>query len=107
MSESVELPEPNEVTRANKTQVVVGGHYYSSGVDLDAEIAWHKQRISDLLQVRVFLADELDELIDRARAHAHGESPAVSAHGAKFASMPPEAQKYYRALVRFIQDESK
>lgn len=106
MAESVELPEPSGVVVRYGRLLQLGENTYNPFY-IENEIKRCLQYVSDGLAIRRFLADELDELIDRARAHAHGESLTVSAHGAKMAGMSPDAQKYWRSLVRFIQDESK
>lgn len=104
MTESVELPEPSGPVARYGDQIRVGTRKIGPA-SLDKDIKHCLQYLSDCLAAQRFLAVELDQLIDRARAHAHAESPV--AHGAKIENMTPEAQKYWRSLVRFIQDESK
>ncbi|SHW53698.1 hypothetical protein [Mycobacteroides abscessus] len=104
MAESVELPEPSGVVVRNGDRLQVGDHTYNPYY-IEDEIKRCLEYVSDGLAMKRFLADELDELIDRARAHAHSLFPI--AHGRNIADMNPNAQGYYRAMVRFIQDESK
>lgn len=104
MTASVELPEPSGTVARYSGQIKVGTRKLGPS-SLDSDIEHCLQYLSDCLAAQRFLAVELDQLIDRARAHAHAESPV--SHGATVDNMTPEAQKYWRALVRFIQDESK